>query len=132
MTDKILEIVNDKYGAEIAKLAEVDPANMPGMLQVITQSLMGKISSLVQSGDLNQVKELFSSGDGEQQANYLMGLRDDITKNIQGELGINPQAASDVIDKSVPKIIEVAKEKLLGADGQLGLEDLPRLMSLFS
>ncbi len=132
MIDKILNKVDEQFGTELAQFSELDRSTIPAALQIISSTVLGKAKEMLQGGNLMQVKEIFDGNNGDQKAALLSELKDDVTNNLTTELGISPQAASDLVLKAFPQIINAAKEQVLGPNGKLDITDVPRLLSLIN
>lgn len=131
MIDQILKQVESKIGDSLSKETGLDRAQVPDALQSISSTVMQKAKTYVDKGNIMELKEIFTGENEEKKQNLLNEVKGMIGGNLMQKFGISEEISSKLTDLSIPEIINTSKEQLLGADGKIGLDDIPRLMSFF-
>ena len=131
MIKEILTEVDQRKGEEFAHKTNIDRSKIPPALTTISSTVMKKAKSYIDDGKVMELKDIFTSGDDNAKQNFMNEIKEIIRGNLETEHQINRDSALHLTELSIPEIITVAKEKLLGADGKVGLADFPRLLSFF-
>jgi len=131
MIDQILQTVQQEIGQKLANHTGIDQTKVPSALETVSASIMGKAKQFMEQGKILELKDLFTGEDSEEKERFMKDMKINVSKELQEGEDISYDQAESFVDMSVPEIIRVSKEKLLGPDGKVGLADLPKLMSFF-
>ncbi len=131
MIDTILEKVRNNIGAELVEKTGMSPDQIPQALESVSSSVLRQAKEMIDSGNLMELKDVFLGGDDAEKEQIITDTKISISEGLQDDLNLSPTQAASFVDTSIPEIIKVSKEELLGPDGKFSLTDLPKIMSFF-
>lgn len=131
MINEILQQVQQEKGPEFAQKTGIEENKIPPALETISSTVMKEAKKYIDEGSILELKDLFIGGDEAEKQAFMNNMKSLVTDQLSTNLSIKPNSAEQLTELSVPEIIRVAKEKLLGPDGKVGLADFPRLLSFF-
>jgi len=131
MIENILEKVKNNIGSELAEKTGMSADQIPQALKSVSTSVLRKAKGMIESGNIMELKDAFLGSDETEKEKLITEVKISISQGLQDDLNLNPIQAASFVDASIPEIIRVSKEELLGPDGKFSLTDLPKIMSFF-
>lgn len=131
MIDEILEVVKKNIGNELIEKVGVQENQIETGLKSVSDSMMAKIKSYIDGGKLLELKDIFTGSDDTQKNELIEEVKAKINSDLANQLNIGEDKAGIFSNIALPSLIHVTKEKLLGADGKIGFNDIPRVLAFF-
>ena len=131
MIDEILKTVDEKIGSNLASETGVSRDSIPEALSVISDTVMGKAKSYIDNNQILKLKDAFLSSDEETKEGFMTEIKNEVIEALSTKMNLGTDISSKLTELSVPEIIQVSKEKLLGPNGKVTFMDYPKLFSFF-
>lgn len=131
MINEILDAVKGKVGQELIEKVGIQENQIETGLNSVSTTMMAKIKTYIDGGKLLELKDIFTGDDDTQKQALINEVKSKINTDLAGQLNIGEDKASLFSNIALPSLIDVTKEKLLGADGKIGFNDIPRLLAFF-
>ncbi|MBX2845637.1 MAG: hypothetical protein KTR13_05420 [Saprospiraceae bacterium] len=131
MIEEIIELVTSEVREEITTTTALNDSNVQQAVQTVSNSIMDKAKFYIDNGKLMELKATFEKGSDEAKQGLIEEAKTEIIEQLGTELQVSSTDAESIAAITIPALIKVSKEKLLGPDGKIGFTDIPKLLAFF-
>ena len=104
MFDELLKLVKENAGSAIVDNPAIPNEHNDAAISTATTGIMDQLKSVVSSGGVGQLKEMFSGGITANNP-MVKNIGDGVAKTLMSKFGISSEQANGIVQSLIPKVM---------------------------